>query len=74
MRKYGNKMVRDRAKTIVGEMHEYKLWCSGQIEIRMTLVLSWMTFNDVVKVCRKNDRVIIVKIVSRNENLNLISA
>ena len=49
------KRVRDRPKTIVGERHKYKLWCSRQDRNRIGVgvITDERKNKDVVEVCKK---------------------
>lgn len=59
------KWIRDRPKTIVGERHKNKLWCSRQDinQIGVGVIMDERKTKDVVEVCKKKYMFIRVKIV-----------
>lgn len=56
---YKRQNDRNRVKIIVDEMDECKLWCSEHKSNRngVSVIMNERTSNDVVEVCRKNDRI-----------------
>ena len=70
------KWVKDKAKKIVGERQEHRLWCSGQnrIPYRVGVIMDERASKDEVEVCRKNDINVRLKIGYGKKIVIIISA